>query len=230
MDPAAVPPGRGEPGLHPRQPVRPGRAATAAPGCHRPGQRSGRSARPLHASRDQRRRRWCYVFGSGAGPRATTTDKMFGFLPGNGVHDIHMNQGNSARFPRDDGVWQDGGLLLHLPSEAAVGQRSSSPSRARPGTPTTPPATPSTAVPRPATGPATEPAAHRSPRWSTRVGPAPEAETVTLLNASPTRSTWPGGASPTTLLANCYMPVTCGNVALHASHGVNSYGRGASWR
>jgi hypothetical protein len=31
------------------------------------------------------------------------------------VHDIHMNQGNSPRFTRDDGVWQDGGLLLHFP-------------------------------------------------------------------------------------------------------------------
>jgi uncharacterized protein YukJ len=39
--------------------------------------------------------------------------KVFGFLPGNGVHDIHMNQGNSQQFRGDDGVWQDGGLLLH---------------------------------------------------------------------------------------------------------------------
>ena len=47
------------------------------------------------------------------GPEATTWDKVFGFLPGNGVHDVHMNQGNSQQFRRDDGVWQDGGLLLH---------------------------------------------------------------------------------------------------------------------
>jgi uncharacterized protein YukJ len=32
------------------------------------------------------------------------------------VHDIHLNQGNSGRFVRDDGVWQDGGLLLHFPT------------------------------------------------------------------------------------------------------------------
>lgn len=42
-------------------------------------------------------------------------DKIFGFTPGNGVHDIHMNQGNSGEFRRDDGVWQDGGLLMHFP-------------------------------------------------------------------------------------------------------------------
>ena len=27
-----------------------------------------------------------------------------------------MNQGNTGRFTRDDGVWQDGGLLLHYPA------------------------------------------------------------------------------------------------------------------
>ena len=37
--------------------------------------------------------------------------------PGNGVHDIHMNQGNCGRFAGDDGVWQDGGLLLHFPAD-----------------------------------------------------------------------------------------------------------------
>jgi Uncharacterized conserved protein (DUF2278)/Lamin Tail Domain len=28
-----------------------------------------------------------------------------------------MNQGNSQRFRQDDGVWQDGGLLLHYPAQ-----------------------------------------------------------------------------------------------------------------
>src|SRR3954467_8387150 len=58
-----------------------------------------------------------YAFGAPWGPE-TVRDKIFGFTPGNGVHDIHMNQGNSAHFAGDDGVWQDGGLLLHFPSEA----------------------------------------------------------------------------------------------------------------
>ena len=55
-----------------------------------------------------------YAFGERWGPE-TVRDKIFGFKPGNGVHDIHMNQGNSARFRGDDGVWQDGGLLHALP-------------------------------------------------------------------------------------------------------------------
>ena len=56
------------------------------------------------------------AFGQRWGPEPTVRDKIFGFLPGNGIHDIHMNQGNSSRFVQDDGVWQDGGLLFFLPS------------------------------------------------------------------------------------------------------------------
>jgi uncharacterized protein YukJ len=59
-----------------------------------------------------------HAFGQRWGPEAQKADQTFGFLPGNGVHDIHMNQGNDARFQTDDGVWQDGGLLLHYPDEA----------------------------------------------------------------------------------------------------------------
>ena len=57
-----------------------------------------------------------YAFGQRWGPEPGVPDKIFGFEPGNGVHDIHMNQGNSIEFVRDDGVWQDGGLLLHFPT------------------------------------------------------------------------------------------------------------------
>jgi uncharacterized protein YukJ len=55
-----------------------------------------------------------YAFGERWGPESGKKDKIFGFKPGNGVHDIHMNQGNVERFRGDDGVWQDGGLLLRL--------------------------------------------------------------------------------------------------------------------
>ena len=37
-----------------------------------------------------------------------------------GIHDIHMNQGNpvsSGGFGGDNGVWQDGALMIHLPSK-----------------------------------------------------------------------------------------------------------------
>lgn len=57
-----------------------------------------------------------YAFGERWGPEAGVKDKYFGFLPGNGIHDIHMNQGNVGQFVGDDGVWQDGGLLFHFPS------------------------------------------------------------------------------------------------------------------
>ena len=57
-----------------------------------------------------------YAFGQRWGPE-TVKDKIFGFKPGNGVHDIHMNQGNSKKFKGDDGVWQDGGLLFHFPKQ-----------------------------------------------------------------------------------------------------------------
>ena len=58
-----------------------------------------------------------YAFGERWGPEPATKDKYFGFLPGNGIHDIHMNQGNSGRFVGDDGVYQDGGLLVHFPDQ-----------------------------------------------------------------------------------------------------------------
>ena len=57
-----------------------------------------------------------YAFGEKWGPE-TQADRYFGFRPGNGIHDIHMNQGNLDQWRSDDGVWQDGGLLLHLPDE-----------------------------------------------------------------------------------------------------------------
>jgi len=35
-----------------------------------------------------------------------------------GIHDIHMNQGNPANnHGGDNGVWQDGALFIHLPSQ-----------------------------------------------------------------------------------------------------------------
>lgn len=54
-----------------------------------------------------------YAFGERWGPE-TVRDKIFGFKPGNGIHDIHQNQGNVGRFVGDDGVYQDGGLLLRF--------------------------------------------------------------------------------------------------------------------
>ncbi|MEV8630450.1 DUF2278 family protein [Streptosporangium sp. NPDC051023] len=122
-----------------------------------------------------------YAFGERWGPESGVPDKIFGFRPGNGVHDIHMNQGNSGRFRGDDGVWQDGGLLLHFPTEqrwiaiflafqSQAWHTDDITGHTIEGAPT-----------RPGTGeePVRVVAALVNP-----VGPAPEREVVTLLNAS----------------------------------------------
>ena len=57
-----------------------------------------------------------FAFGERWPTEARVPDKVCGFTPGNGVHDIHMNQSNAGRFVADDGVWQDGALLLHFPA------------------------------------------------------------------------------------------------------------------
>jgi uncharacterized protein YukJ len=56
-----------------------------------------------------------YAFGEKWGPE-DKSDKIFGFRPGNGIHDIHMNQGSTGKFQGDNGIYQDGGLLIHYPS------------------------------------------------------------------------------------------------------------------
>jgi uncharacterized protein YukJ len=58
-----------------------------------------------------------YAFGERWGPEGAVKDKIFGFLPGNGIHDIHMNQGNAGQFAKDNGVYQDGALFIHFPHE-----------------------------------------------------------------------------------------------------------------
>ena len=55
------------------------------------------------------------AFGSKWGPETGVPDKYFRFTPGNGIHDIHMNQGNAGRYRKDNGVWQDGALMFAYP-------------------------------------------------------------------------------------------------------------------
>lgn len=57
-----------------------------------------------------------YAFGEPWGPETSITDKIFGFKPGNGIHNIHMNQGNDPQHQGEDGIWQDGALFFHFPS------------------------------------------------------------------------------------------------------------------
>ncbi len=56
-----------------------------------------------------------YAFGEKWGPEPDDQDQYFKFLPGNGIHDIHMNQGNSGKYTADNGAWQDGGLVFSYP-------------------------------------------------------------------------------------------------------------------
>ena len=125
-----------------------------------------------------------YAFGERWGPEQDKQDKIFGFLPGNGVHDIHMNQGNHPQFARDDGVWQDGALAFHFPStdqwvavflafQSQAWHTDDSTGHAITGPGPVPDPTEPDRVVR-IVGALVNP-----------IGPAPEPETVTLLNTSP---------------------------------------------
>ncbi|MFI6846210.1 DUF2278 family protein [Kitasatospora sp. NBC_00085] len=121
------------------------------------------------------------VFGERFGPNPQEKDDDFGFQPADGVHEVHMNQGNSEGFRPQDGVWQDGGLLFHLPAEdrwVAVFLAFQSQKWHTDGT--TGHAIPDAPE---------QPTDHDEPlrivaALVNPVGPALEAETVTLLNAS----------------------------------------------
>ena len=149
-----------------------------------------------------------YAFGQRWGPEPQP-DQVFGFTPGGGVHDIHMNQGNAGQFRRDDGVWQDGALLIHFPPSRA-GSASSSPSRARPGTPTTSPAMPSSWSRAEPASAVQIVAALVNP-----AGPAPERESVLLLNASPAAVDLTGWRIADRLKRSC--PVSPGPLAAGAT-------------
>ncbi|RSM46962.1 DUF2278 domain-containing protein [Amycolatopsis balhimycina DSM 5908] len=144
-----------------------------------------------------------FAFGQRWGPEAGVPDKVFGFVPGNGVHDVHMNQGNSEAFRRDDGVWQDGGLLLHFGAESrwvAIFLAFQSQSwhtddttgHAIGGAPG-----PREKIPVRIVGALVNP-----------VGPAPEAERVTLLNASPAEVDLTGWRLADRAKHTCALPAT----------------------
>ncbi|MFI6674569.1 DUF2278 family protein [Kribbella sp. NPDC050470] len=122
-----------------------------------------------------------YAFGERWGPESAVPDKIFGFRPGNGVHDIHMNQGNVGAFRKDDGVWQDGALIIALPDQQRwVGIFLAFQSQSWHTDDVTGHALVDAPVEEFGAEPVRIVAALVNP-----VGPAPEAETVTLLNASP---------------------------------------------
>jgi uncharacterized protein YukJ len=152
-----------------------------------------------------------YAFGEPWGPESAR-DKVFGFRPGNGVHDIHMNQGNSSRFRGDDGVFQDGGLILHFPgenrwvgiflafqSQAWHTDDATGHAIAAPAPPPTPPSPP--APPAPDDGAVRILAAMVNPN-----GGAPEHESVLLLNASPQAVDLTGWRVADRMSQSCALP------------------------
>ncbi len=60
-----------------------------------------------------------YVFGEYWENRRFPADEVFG--TDSGVHDVHMNQGNSSGFAGADGIYQDGALLIDLGSMGWLG-------------------------------------------------------------------------------------------------------------
>jgi uncharacterized protein YukJ len=58
-----------------------------------------------------------YAFGERWGPETNRRDQYFKFTPGNGIHDIHMNQGNSGKWKGDNGAYQDGAIFIEYPGD-----------------------------------------------------------------------------------------------------------------
>ena len=130
-----------------------------------------------------------YAFGARWGPEENVKDKVFRFKPGNGIHDIHMNQGNTQKYAGDDGVWQDGALMFQFPaSQQWVTVFLAFQSQAWHTDDRTGHTSPD--VPSPGPGPTPSPT---EPDNLVRIvgalvnpiGPSPEQETVTLINTSP---------------------------------------------
>jgi len=56
-----------------------------------------------------------YVFGE-PWEAVNASDRIFRFHPSRGMHEVHMNQGNDPSHWNQDGVWQDGGILIEHPA------------------------------------------------------------------------------------------------------------------
>ncbi len=146
-----------------------------------------------------------YAFGQRWGPEDGIPDKVFGFEPGDGVHDIHMNQGNDPTFVRDDGVWQDGGLLVHFPAVSRwIGIFLAFQSQAWHTDDVTGHAIQGPPPPPPPAGEAT--AMRILAAMVNPVGPAPEHESVLLMNASPSAVDLTGWRIADRLKRTCPVP------------------------
>lgn len=74
-----------------------------------------------------------YAFGGRWGPEPQQRDVEFGFLPGNGLHDVHMNQGSPAAITRATTAPGRTARSWSTSPARTAGPRCSSPSRRRAG-------------------------------------------------------------------------------------------------
>jgi len=63
-----------------------------------------------HIKKAQVEKATVYIYGSKF--ISENKDYVFGFKPTNGIHNIHMNQGNLGRFQNDNGTYKDGCILI----------------------------------------------------------------------------------------------------------------------
>lgn len=63
-----------------------------------------------------------YAFGQTWGPEEKE-DMYYGFTPGQGIHDIHRNQGNAGSWEKDNGTYQDGAMMLYFPADGNNGEQ-----------------------------------------------------------------------------------------------------------
>jgi uncharacterized protein YukJ len=133
-----------------------------------------------------------FAYGSFFKDPPNKKDKYFDFAPSQGIHDVHMNQGNDPAHKSDDGVWSDGALLFHYPARqqwAAVflafqSQSWITDSKGH-ATQVAPPPPPH---PQPVPQPLPPPIAPPSVRIIAALANSiedPEIETVTLINTAP---------------------------------------------
>src|SRR3954452_846756 len=138
-----------------------------------------------------------FAYGSFFKDPPNKKDKYFDFAPSQGIHDVHMNQGNDPAHKGDDGIWSDGALLFDYPARqqwAAVflAFQSQSWITDSHGHATTvappvvhPPVVPPPVVPPVVPPPPPSPASVRIIAALANSIEDPEIETVTLINTAP---------------------------------------------
>jgi uncharacterized protein YukJ len=137
-----------------------------------------------------------FAYGSFFKDPPNKKDKYFDFAPSQGIHDVHMNQGNDPAHKGDDGVWSDGALVFHYPARqqwAAVflafqSQSWITDAHGHATTVTPEPHPTPQPVPHPTPQPVPPPSSPAAVRIIAALANSiedPEIETITLINTAP---------------------------------------------